>query len=234
MDSIDATIRARLEAATEDKDTTTEDTDSKAQKAIWAAVALAAGMGVVPFGINIAWFFAVSTGLITYLGELYGYTYTKREAAALLKQVFKSCGWSWGAYMFGMKFMAEALKGAGVITMGGATPVGMVLDATLAGSVTYAVGFTTVKYLEENNELSAADMRREFRARLEEGKDRVRELARQHGAELSTEARSRYEMAARQLKEAKDNVRELARQRGTELSTQLRSRYETTARQLKN
>lgn len=136
--------------------------------------------------------------------------------------------------MFGMKFMAEALKGAGVITMGGATPVGMALDATLAGSVTYAVGFTTVKYLEENNELSAADMRREFRAQLEEGKDRVRELARQHGAELSTEARSRYEMAARQLKEAKDNVRELARQRGTELSTQLRSRYETTARQLKN
>lgn len=79
--------------------------------------------------------------------------------------------------MFGMKFMAEALKGAGIITMGGATPVGMALDATLAGSITYAVGFTTVKYLEQDQDLSAAEMRREFRALFAEGKDRVRELA---------------------------------------------------------
>jgi uncharacterized protein (DUF697 family) len=201
MNSLDATVRAHLEAATEDKDSTTEDTDSKARKAIWAAVALSAGMGVVPFGINIAWFFAVSTGLIVYLGELYGYTYTKREAAALLTQLFNSCGWTWGAYIFGMKFMAEALKGAGIITMGGATPLGMALDATLAGSITYAVGFTTVKYLEQNKNLSAAEMRREFRARFEEGKDRVRELTRQRAAELGTEARSRYQTAARQLRE---------------------------------
>jgi hypothetical protein len=68
-------------AATADKETTTEDKDSKAHKAIWAAVALSAGMGVVPFGINIAWFFAVTTGLIVYLGELYGYAYTRRNAA---------------------------------------------------------------------------------------------------------------------------------------------------------
>jgi uncharacterized protein (DUF697 family) len=233
MDSIDATIRARLEQAAEDKDGTTGDMDSKAQKAIWAAVALSAGMGVVPFGINLAWFFAVATGLIVYLGELYGYTYTKREAAALLGQLFKSCGWTWSAYMFGMKFMAEALKGAGIITMGGATPVGMALDATLSGSITYAVGFTTLKYLEQNSELSPAEMRREFRARIEEGKDRVQELVRQRSAELGTEARSRYETAARQLKESNDRVRDLVRQRGAELGTEARSRYETAARQLK-
>lgn len=200
MKSLDATVRDRLRAATEDEDSANEDTDGKARKAIRAAVALSAGMGVVPFGINIAWFFAVSTGLIVYLGELYGYTYTKRQAAALLTQLFKSSGWSWGAYMFGMKFMAEALKGAGIITMGGATPVGMALDATLAGSVTYAVGFTTAKYLEQDQDLSAANMRREFRARFAEGKDHVQELVRQRGAELGAEIRSRYATAARELK----------------------------------
>jgi len=106
MDNIDGTVRAHLEAGTKDKDGTTEDKERKAHNAILAATALSAGMGAVPFGINIAWFFAVSTGLIIYLGELYGYTYTKREAAALLKYLFKSCGWSWTAYAFGMKFMA--------------------------------------------------------------------------------------------------------------------------------
>jgi uncharacterized protein (DUF697 family) len=200
MNSLDATVRARLEAATQDKESTTEDKVGKAHKAIRAAVALSAGMGVVPFGINIAWFFAVSTGLIVYLGELYGYTYTKREAAALLTQLFKSSGWSWGAYMFGMKFMAEALKGAGIMTMGGATPIGMALDATLAGSITYAVGFTTMKYLEEDQDLSAAEMRREFRARFADGKERVREMTRQRGTDLGAEIRSRYETAARQLR----------------------------------
>jgi uncharacterized protein (DUF697 family) len=188
MDSPNTAVRAHLEAATEGK-------DSKADHAIWSAVALSAGMGAVPFGINIAWFFAVSTGLIAYLGELYGHTYTKREAAALLTHLFKTCGWSWGAYTFGMKFMAEALK----IT-GGTTPVGMALDATLAGSITYAVGFTTVRYLEQDKDLPASEMRREFRTRFEEGGDRVRELARQRGAELGTEVRSRYETATRQLK----------------------------------
>jgi uncharacterized protein (DUF697 family) len=233
MDNIDGTVRAHLEAGTKDKDGTTEDKERKAHNAILAATALSAGMGAVPFGINIAWFFAVSTGLITYLGELYGYTYTKREAAALLKYLFKSCGWSWTAYAFGMKFMAEALKGAGIITMGGATPVGMALDAILAGSVTYAVGFTTVKYLEQDQHVSAAEVRLEFRARLEEGKERVRELARQRGAELGTEVRSRYETAARQLEQGKNRVREQARQRGAELGTEVRSRYETAAGRLK-
>jgi len=80
--------------------------------------------------------------------------------------------------------MAEALKGTGIITLGGATPIGMALDATLAGSVTYAVGFTTVKYLEEDQDLSAASMRQEFRARLAEGKAHVQDLARQRAAEL--------------------------------------------------
>ncbi len=232
MDSVDAIIRDRLVAAAEDGDPATENKEGKAEKAIWAATGLAAGMGAVPFGINIAWFFAVSTGLVAYLGELYGYMYTKREAAALVTQLFKSCGWSWGAYMFGMKFMAEALKGTGIITMGGATPVGMALDATLSGSITYAVGFTTVKYLEKNGELSPAEMRREFRARIEDGKDRVQELARQRGAELGTEIRSRYDTASRQLKEGNGRVQELARQRGTDLGAGIRSRYGLAARQL--
>jgi uncharacterized protein (DUF697 family) len=230
---LDATVRAHLEAATADGDVAAEGREAKAEKAIWAAVALSAGMGFVPFGINIGFFIAVSTGLIVYLGELYGFTYTKREAAALLVQLFKSCGWSWGAYTFGLKFMAEALKGAGVITMGGATPVGMALDATLSGAVTYAVGFTTVKYLKQDSSLSAEEMRSEFRARFKEGMDSLREQARQRGGELSAQARSRYETAAQQVKESADTLREQARQRGAELGVQARSGYGTAARQLR-
>jgi len=230
---LDVTVRARLEAATKGQDIAAEDKGSKAEKAIWAAVALSAGMGVAPFGINIGFFLAVSSGLVIYLGELYGYTYTKRDAAALLKHLFRSCGWSFGAYTFGLKFMAEVLKGAGVITLGGATPVGMALDAALSGAVTYAVGFTTVRYLEKNQELSADEIRAEFRARFKEGTDRLQEQARERSAELSTELnteiRSRYETAARQLKEGTDTLREQARQR----STEIRSRYETAVRQVR-
>jgi uncharacterized protein (DUF697 family) len=130
--NLDATVRARLEAAAADQDIPAENKSARAEKVIWAAVALSAGMGVVPFGINIGFFLAVSGGLVICLGELYGYTYTKREAAALVVRLFKSCGWTWTASAFGLKFMAEVLKGAGVITMGGATPVGMALDATLS------------------------------------------------------------------------------------------------------
>jgi len=64
---LDVTVRARLEAATKGQDIAAEDKGSKAEKAIWAAVALSAGMGVAPFGINIGFFFAVSSGLVIYL-----------------------------------------------------------------------------------------------------------------------------------------------------------------------
>jgi uncharacterized protein (DUF697 family) len=192
------------------------------------------GMGAVPFGINIGWFFAVSTGLIIYLGELYGYTYTKREAASLLKQFLQTSGWAWGAYVFGTKFMAEVLKGAGIITMGGATPVGMALDAILCGGITYAVGYTTLKYFEKNQELPAIEMRHEFRMRFAEGKERAQELARQRTAELATDARSRYATTTAQLKQSSERAQEIARERSTELATEVRSRYATAAAQLKS
>ena len=230
---IDATVRAHLEKATAGQDIATEDRNARAEKAIWAAVATSAGMGVVPFGINIGFFLAVSSGLVIYLGELYGYTYTKHDAAALIVRLFKACGWTWTASTFGLKFMAEVLKGAGVITMGGATPVGMALDATLSGAITYAIGFTTLRYLEQNRNLSAEEIRREFQVRFKEGRDALREQARQRGTELSTELRTRYDTAAHQLKEGTDALREQARQRSTELSTELRTRYDTAAHQLK-
>ena len=229
---IDATVRAHLEKATAGQDIATEDRNARAEKAIWAAVATSAGMGVVPFGINIGFFLAVSSGLVIYLGELYGYTYTKHDAAALIVRLFKACGWTWTASTFGLKFMAEVLKGAGVITMGGATPVGMALDAT-SGAITYAIGFTTLRYLEQNRNLSAEEIRREFQVRFKEGRDALREQARQRGTELSTELRTRYDTAAQQLKEGTDALREQARRRSTELSTELRTRYDTAAHQLK-
>ena len=132
-------------------------------------------------------------------------------------QLFKSCGWTWTASTFGLKFMAEVLKGAGIITMGGATPVGMALDAVLCGAVTYAIGFTTLRYLERNRELPAEVMRTEFRTRFAEGMVILREQARQRSAELSTElsteVRARYDTAARQLKVNADGLREQARRR---------------------
>jgi uncharacterized protein (DUF697 family) len=234
---LDATVRAQLEAAAASQDIAVEDKRAKAEKLIWAAVALSAGMGGVPFGINFGFFIAVSGGLVVCLGELYGYIYTKQEAAALVVQLFKSCGLTWTATAFGLKFMAEVLKVSGVVTMGVATPAGMALDAVLCGAVTYAVGFTTLRYLERNRELPAEVMRTEFRTRFTEGMAILREQARQRSAELSTElsteARARYDTAARQLKESADVLREQARQRGTVLGAEFRARYDTTARQLK-
>jgi uncharacterized protein (DUF697 family) len=230
IESRDAVIRARIHDAVESSES--QGKKEKAHSAIWGAVALSMGMGVVPFGINIGWFFAVSTGLILYLGELYGFMYTKEQAAALMKELLKSCGWSWSAYAFGMKFMAEVLKGAGIITMGGATPVGMALDAVLSGGITYALGFTALKYFDQNEDLSTVEMRSEFRARFAEGKDRVQDLARQRGAEFGTEVRARYETAMRQFRDSTDSARVVARELGAELGTEVRAKYEAAARRL--
>jgi uncharacterized protein (DUF697 family) len=234
---LDATVRAHLEAAAAGQDVAVEDKKAKAEKIIWAAVALSAGMGAVPFGINFGFFIAVSGGLVVCLGEMYGYIYTKSEAAELVVQLFKGCGLTWTATAFGLKFMAEVLKVSGLVTMGVATPAGMALDAVLCGAVTYAVGFTTLRYLEQNRELPAEVLRTEFRTRFTEGMAILREQARQRSAELSTElgteVRARYDTAAHQLKESADVLREQARQRGAELGTEVRARYSTAARQLR-
>jgi hypothetical protein len=85
VDSRAATIRAELGVTVEN--TPSQAKESSAHTVIWRAVALKMGMGVVPFGINIGSFFAVSTGVIIYVGELCGYTYTQHQAAALLKEL---------------------------------------------------------------------------------------------------------------------------------------------------
>ena len=79
--------------------------------------------------------------MVIYLGKLYGKFLSHDEAGKLVKHILLSVGWIWGATALGLKFFAEVLKGAGVITMGGTTVAGMALDAGLAGAVAYALGF---------------------------------------------------------------------------------------------
>lgn len=84
--------------------------------------------------------------MVVFLGGTCDYDVSHEDAGKLIRQIFGAVGWTWMASVLGLKFFAEVLKGAGVITMGGATPVGMALDAALAGAVTYALGYTTKDY----------------------------------------------------------------------------------------
>jgi hypothetical protein len=76
-------------------------------------------------------------------------------------------------FTLGLKFFAEFLKGAGVITMGGATAAGMALDAALAGAVTFAIGFTAEAFLQSGQRMSPQDIGRTFRKNLEKGRGKV-------------------------------------------------------------
>ena len=167
---VEKMVREKMEAAAKDK----KNKDEKADAAIWAAVLVNAGMGAVPFGINVWTFVGVSTAMVVYLGKLYGKFLSHEEAGKLVKHVLLSVGWMWGTTTLGLKFFAEVLKGAGVITMGGTTVAGMALDAGLSGGVTYALGFTTKSYFKQGGELSEEEIRREFKAKFKEGKEKIK------------------------------------------------------------
>ncbi|MEJ2867382.1 DUF697 domain-containing protein [Actinomycetospora sp. OC33-EN08] len=163
--------RERIEAAVAQK----KDRNTKADAAIWAAVALNTGLGAVPFGVNIWTFLGVTSVLVVALGAIYGHSVSHEGAGKIIKQIFMSVGATTLALTIGMKFFVEVMKGAGVITMGGATAAGMALDAVLCGAVTYAIGFTSKKYFQQDQQMSPQQMKAEFNRSFDEGKSKVRE-----------------------------------------------------------
>lgn len=150
-------------------------TDEQANAIVWSAVALNAGLGLVPLGINVWTFIAVSTVMIAWLGRVYGQTLTNEKAGQLMKQIFYSVGMMFFMTTLGLKFFAEVLKGAGIITMGGTTAVGMALDAVLMGAITYALGFTSKEMFKKNQQMSSTEIKDFFKKSFAEGKQKVKE-----------------------------------------------------------
>lgn len=162
-------IRKKLSEATQGK----KEKDERADAIIWAAVAINAGMGAVPFGINAWTFVGVNTVMVTCIAATYGHHLTNEGAGKVIRHIFTSVGLTFMMFTLGMKFFAEVLKGAGVITMGGATVAGMALDATLCGGVTYALGFTSKDYFKKDQKLSSQEIEALFKQRLAEGKAKM-------------------------------------------------------------
>jgi uncharacterized protein (DUF697 family) len=151
------------------------DIEGKAETVIWLAVLTNAGLGAIPLGINLWTFVGVNTLLVVLLGGIYGYMVSNEDASKLIRQIFGAVGWTWMASVLGLKFFAEVLKGMGVFTMGGATVAGMLLDATLAGAVTYALGYTSKDYFARGKNMIKSDIERIFKSKFEEGKQKIKE-----------------------------------------------------------
>lgn len=164
-------MRRKLQAAISAK----KPKDENADGLIWTAVLINAGLGAVPFGINSWTFIGVISVMISLLGGVYGHHLTNEGIGKLVQKIFMATGLSFCMFTLGLKFFAEVLKGAGVFTMGGATPVGMALDAVLCGAVTYAIGFTTKEYFKKDRKLSDAEIRRHFKHNYEVGKQKVKQ-----------------------------------------------------------
>lgn len=150
--------------------------DEQANKAIWAATLICAGMGAVPFGINIWAFSGVAVTMVIALSAIYEQKLSKESAARLIKQVFTAVGWTWFASVLGLKFFAEVLKGIGVITIGGTTVAGMILDAVLGGAVCFALGYTVKEYLKKNGSMTKKQMKDLFKAQFEKGKTEIKNV----------------------------------------------------------
>src|SRR5436853_40252 len=79
------------------------DKNGKAEAVIWAAVITNAGMGAMPFGINVWTFIGVSTLMTVFLGGIYEYHLTKEDAGKLIRQIFSAAGWTFMATTLGLK-----------------------------------------------------------------------------------------------------------------------------------
>jgi hypothetical protein len=76
--------RKKFEALVEGKLTP----DEKANSLIWAAVTINAGLGAVPFGINIWTFVGMVSVLVVFLGGVYGHHLNNDGAAKIVKHIF--------------------------------------------------------------------------------------------------------------------------------------------------
>jgi hypothetical protein len=81
----------------------------------------------------------------------------------------------------------------GAISGGTTYAVGMAFDAVWNGALTYAIGYTTLKYFEQNRELTDEETRAEFHARLAEGRARVTAVVREQAAAKSGQLRAKVD-----------------------------------------
>lgn len=72
-------------------------------------------------------------------------------------------------YFLAAKVFAEGTKAAGTAVLPFYV-LGASLDGVLAGSVTYAIGFTSRAFFKKEIELSKSEMRREFKKHYRDGK----------------------------------------------------------------
>ncbi len=149
--------------------------DETADKIIWTAVSVNAGMGFIPLGINVWSFIGVSTIMTVFLGKTYGLTLTNEGASKMIKQIFTAVGSTFFMTTLGLKFFVEVLKGVGVITMGGTTLIGGALDAALCGGITYALGYTTKAMFKRERTMSNSEIKSIFKQNYAEGKRKVKQ-----------------------------------------------------------
>jgi uncharacterized protein (DUF697 family) len=150
--------------------------DGKAEAIIWANVLLNTGVAAVPFGINIWPFIGSNVTCIIALGHVYGFTTNREQAGALIRQIFSAAGMTRGGNFLITKFFFEVFKiafPAGWIPLAPFMVAGTALDALLLGAVSYALGYTAKTHFSRGCTLEKAEMRKEFRTRLEEGKAKV-------------------------------------------------------------
>lgn len=164
-------IKQKLEAIMKEK----KNADEAADKIIWAAVSVNAGLGFVPLGINVWTFIGISTTMILFLGKNYGLTLSNEGAGKIIKQIFSAVGATFFMTTLGLKFFVEVLKGAGVLTMGGTTLIGGALDAALCGGITYAIGFTVKAMFKKDRAMSDTEIKNIFKENYAEGKRKVKE-----------------------------------------------------------
>jgi uncharacterized protein (DUF697 family) len=144
-----------------------ESRNDKAELIICANVLFNAGMGVVPFGIDMWLFVGANVAAIIALGYLYGFTKNREQRKTLIKQIFSAGCITYAASFLGIRLFSEALQGEGLFDLGGPMIIGMALDVILSGAVSYAVGYTAKVYFFRGCTLEKAEMRKEFHPRIE-------------------------------------------------------------------
>jgi GTP-binding protein Era len=148
--------------------------DKKAEIVIWSNTVANAGTAILPLGTSVIAFILANTTMIIALGHIYGFTMSREQAGGLIRQILFSIGATWGLGVFAMKLGAEVAKVAGVTTAGMATLVACSVDSILSGSLSYALGYTSMTYFKNGCVLDKDDMRRIFKARMQEGKEKIK------------------------------------------------------------
>jgi uncharacterized protein (DUF697 family) len=148
--------------------------EEKADAIIWANVLANAGTAILPLGTSVVVFIGLNSTMIIALGLLYGYNLSKEQAAALIKQILLAVGTTWALGMISMKLGFEIGKVLGLGTGGVGTAVACGADAVMSSGLSYALGYTALKYFKNGCELDKEAMREIFKAKFAEGKERFK------------------------------------------------------------